>query len=104
MFTQRDSKLWKAYCHKLLELGITDIGPQSTEGKAYLYEAKYGDVPVLIEYNLWSRMSPGWVSVSYVTEHSVRLMFKLSSERIVLGAAGRPVDATGVRVQCFLLG
>ena len=118
MFTARDNKLWKAYCRKLLELGFSDIAslPTTEQSQEYLWDAKYGTTPVIIEYNLWSRMAPGWVSVSYVTEHSVRLMFKLSSSLadktdrlgvpVVAKCQGKEIRAythEGITVQTFLL-
>lgn len=109
MFTQRDSKLWKAYCHKLLELGITIEGPRTEllpktfNVSDYTYDGKYGEVEVLVEYTPWKRMSPGWASVCMITEHSARLMFKLSTQPRG-GKEGRAWRDNGeIRVECFLL-
>jgi hypothetical protein len=105
MFTARDSKLWKLYCRKLLDLGITDIVADTTEEPIpvdLVWVGKYGTTPVVIEYKLWKRPArPGWVTVCTKTDHSTRLMFKLSgSARINQYSVWTSDD---IVVECLLL-
>lgn len=84
MLSQRDKTLWRIYVSKLLELGITDIGPPPLEcspSDAFFYQAKYGSTPVSVEY------------LPYVRGHTgvcvVRYWGKYPGKMITLTAMGR---------------
>ena len=107
MFTARDKKLWKMYLVKLHELGITNIAMDHSAGgqedwhSAFSCVADYGATPVLITYRHWTRLTPGMVIVRTVTDHSERMIIRLTATARITQYS--TYDATDIRADFFLL-